>query len=81
MRFVKGLLLGSLVGFAAGSALSDRQREKIAAAARHKAAPVSTAITDNLHRVADTVVDEATTKIDTAGEAVADKIATESPAP
>lgn len=77
MKFVKGLIIGALVGFATGTAMTDRQRDTVLAAAKGKAAPVKEAIGKNIGQVADTVADEAVGKIDAAGDAVADTIASE----
>jgi hypothetical protein len=45
MKFIKGLLLGSIAGFAAGAALSERQRqelaERVARATRRRTDPSS----------------------------------------
>lgn len=76
MKFLKGLVMGGLAGFAVGAALNEQQRRQIATSVKKKTAPVVTKVKDNVSQVADTVVDEVNSKIDDAGDAVADKVST-----
>jgi gas vesicle protein len=73
MKFIRGFLLGGIVGFAVGTSLSDRQRAEIAsrarATARRNVKPVADAVGDNANAVADTAVDRVTSAIDDAGDA------------
>jgi gas vesicle protein len=73
MKFIRGFLLGAIVGFAVGTSLSERQREEIAqrarAAARRNVKPVAESVGDNATAVADTAVDRVTSAIDGAGDA------------
>ena len=77
MKFLKGLLTGALVGFAIGTAMTAEQRNSVIAATRRRAAPVKDAINNNVGQVASTIADEAASKIDTVGDAVADTIASD----
>ncbi len=74
-KFLKGLLFGLVAGFAVGAALNDKQRNQLASEIKNTAAPLGRSIANTVSQVADTVVDEATSKIDDAGHAAATLVA------
>lgn len=78
MKFIKGLVLGLLVGFSAGAAMTERQRrdaaEKIAAIARRRSRPIVDSVAENVGQVADTATGVATSSIDDVGDAVSERI-------
>lgn len=74
MRFIKGLVIGLVLGFAAGSAISERQREELKARLIEQTRPVRDAASSNISRVAGTVTDEAAAVIDHAGEQAANAV-------
>lgn len=70
-KFVKGLLFGLLAGFALGAALNDKQRKQLASEIKKTTAPLGKSMKNGVSQAADTVVHEATSKIDDAGHAAA----------
>ena len=66
-------------GFALGAALNDKQRKQVASEIKKTAAPLGKSIANSFSQVADTVVDEATSKIDDVGGAAATTSTTTTP--
>ena len=79
MSVIKGFMFGLFVGFAAGTAMSERQRreaaERVATIARRRTRPITESVTDNVSQVADTATDVAIERIDEAGDAVSEQVA------
>jgi hypothetical protein len=77
MKFLKGFIVGVIVG--CGATLTDQQRRRIARTAGRAAGrstqPVVDALTDNAQRVADAGIERAVQAIDRTGDATAEAIA------
>ncbi|BAN03560.1 hypothetical protein [Ilumatobacter coccineus] len=76
MKFLKGLVMGGVLGFAVGAGLSEKQRAQITSSVKSKTKPVVDEVKSNIGQVADTAVSEVTGKIDDVGDAAADRIST-----
>lgn len=76
MKFLKGLIMGGVLGFAAGAGLSEKQRAQITSSVKSKTKPVIDEVKSNVGQVADTAVGQVTDKIDDAGDAAAERIST-----
>ncbi len=74
MRFIKGLIIGSLLGFAVGSSINERQRAELKARLNKQTQSVRQAAGANVSKVADAVTDEAAAVIDDAGDKAADAV-------
>jgi hypothetical protein len=76
VKFLKGLVMGGVLGFAVGAGLSEKQRAQITSSVKSKTKPVVDEVKSNIGQVADTAVSEVTDKIDDVGDAAADRIST-----
>ena len=74
MKFIKGFVIGTLVGMSIGSSLSEQQRKQIVQRVKKQAQPVGRAVADNVGHIADTMTEQAADTIDKAGDSVVDSI-------
>ncbi len=78
MKFIKGFLIGTLTGFAAGSALSERQRDELRrrtmAVARRQAKPLADRVAEQTSQIADAATDRAVDAVDRVGDQAQDAI-------
>ncbi len=70
------MIIGTLFGFAIGTAMSDRQRTtmalRFAETARQRTQPIGDALQANASKVADAATDAVTDQIDAVGDTAAD---------
>ena len=78
MKFIKGFFVGTLVGFAIGSAMTEEQRaalrDRTQAITKKQGRRVGDAVTHQADDIADTATDRVVDAVDRAGEAVTSAI-------